>query len=271
MQTKKLFKTLFNQKTCNGGNLFYTPQKWAPLITKLSMCNSGYHLTTNPFKWIDNANQVWEAEGKGKMLEQEDKVCFESVRILRELSSKELVLLRKELMPFDEKKFADSLGDIPTKKNVVAMLKRINEIEYFRPQEKPSEKKLSLKVKAILKAFKLDFSCSLEFHELNTPQDWTASCDASREASWDASWDASRAASRDASREASCDASREASWEASRAASWEVVSDLMKKKGYKKNPYALFLELWEMGLYPVGVLKDKKFHIYYVPKKKAKK
>jgi hypothetical protein len=27
--------------------------------------------------------------------------------------------------------------------------------------------------------------------------------------------------------------------------------------------------LWKMGLYPVGILKDKKFHIYYVPLKKG--
>lgn len=45
----------------------------------------------------------------------------------------------------------------------------------------------------------------------------------------------------------------------------------MKKKGYDENPYKLLLELWEMGLYPVGVLKDKKFHIYYVPLKKRGK
>jgi hypothetical protein len=42
----------------------------------------------------------------------------------------------------------------------------------------------------------------------------------------------------------------------------------MKAKGYDKNPFNELLDLWRMGLYPVGILKDKKFHIYYVPLKK---
>jgi len=50
-----------------------------------------------------------------------------------------------------------------------------------------------------------------------------------------------------------------------------VVKDLMKKKGYEKNPFKELLDLWKMGLYPVGILKDKKFHIYYVPLKRTKK
>ena len=45
------------------------------------------------------------------------------------------------------------------------------------------------------------------------------------------------------------------------------ITNLGAQKGYDKNPFAELLDLWELGLYPVGVLKDKKFHIYYVSKK----
>ena len=47
------------------------------------------------------------------------------------------------------------------------------------------------------------------------------------------------------------------------------IYDLLKK-GYDKNPFKELLKLWALGLYPIGVLKDRKFHIYYVPLKKEK-
>ena len=133
------------------------------------------------------------------------------------------------------------------KVNVIKELKRIKSIVWFRPQKIPNKVKLQLKINSILSAFKLDFKTEIQLHVLDSPSAWTST----RASAWDSAWDSA--------------------WASARASAWEVVDDLMKKKGYKENPYKLLMDLWEMGLYPIGVLKDKKFHIYYVPLKKAKK
>jgi hypothetical protein len=46
----------------------------------------------------------------------------------------------------------------------------------------------------------------------------------------------------------------------------ELSSDLLKTQ-YPKNPFKLMVDLWEEGFYVCGIV-DKKFIIYYVPKKK---
>lgn len=155
--------------------------------------------------------------------------------------------------PVDYKKLEKGLGDIPTKKDVISLVQRIDKIDWFEPQKNPIKAKLQVKVDSVLKAFKLDFKASVEINALHTEKDWDAARGATRDATRDATWDAARSATWDVT------------WDAAIASEFEVVKDIMKEKGYNGNPFALFLGLWEMGLYPVGVLKDKKFHVYYVP------
>ena len=150
--------------------------------------------------------------------------------------------MRKKINPFDYKKFEESLGDIPTKKDVVKSLKRINNIEWFKPQNS-NKVKAKLVVDSIMKAFKMDFSCEITWNKLEKKEDWNFA----RDSTWDSA--------------------RDYAWDSARYSEFEVVKDLMKGKGYDKNPWGELLKLWEMGLYPVGVLKDKKFHIYYIPLK----
>ena len=54
------------------------------------------------------------------------------------------------------------------------------------------------------------------------------------------------------------------------ASAWASVEVLLKdnadfKKKYPNGAFKQLFKLWEMGLYPVGVLKNKKFVIYVPP------
>ena len=73
----KYYKTLFNNKSCNGGKTTFIKNKWTEEKRNLEMCSSGYHLTSNPFKWLNDANQIWEAKHKGKVIfeDDSDKIC----------------------------------------------------------------------------------------------------------------------------------------------------------------------------------------------------
>jgi len=198
----------------------------------------------------------------------------------------------------------------PTKNKVITTLKGIKKIDFFKPQTKPNSYKLQIKVNAILRAFHIDFKVDVEIKTLTKPGDWAAAraaawaaaraaaWDAARDAALDAAWDAARDAALDAARGAARDAALDAAWaaawdaawdavldaawaaaraaawdaawDAARAAAWDVVSDIMPGKGWKRNPYKLLMDLWKHGFYVCGVTQDKKFLLYYVPKRRKK-
>ena len=194
------------------------------------------------------------------------------------------------------KKLEKDLGNIPTKKDVIKLMKRIEKIDWFRLQKKIIKSKLQLKVNSILKAFKLDFKVEIEIKTLKTKSDWdsardsawasawasardsawdsardsarASARDSARASAWDSAWASARDSARDSARASARDSARDSAWASARASAFEVIKDLMKKKGYKVNPFEKLLQLWEMGLYPCGVLKNKKFVIYYVPLKR---
>ena len=202
------------------------------------------------------------------------------------------------MVKIDYAKLSKDLGDIPTKKDVLKLCRYIESIKWFKPQKKLDKINLKLKINSIIKAFKLDFSCDLEFHKLESYSDWASARDSARvsardsawasawdsawasawdsarvsarvsarDSAWDSAWVSARVSARDSAWASAWDSARDSAW----ASAFEVVKDLMKAKGYEKNPFKELLEIWNLGLYPIGLLKDKKFHIYYIPLKKWK-
>src|SRR3990167_816005 len=166
------------------------------------------------------------------------------------------------MVKIDYAKLSKDLGDIPTKKDVLKLCRYIESIKWFKPQKKLDKINLKLKINSIIKAFKLDFSCDLEFHKLESYSDWASARDSARVSARDSAW----ASAWDSAWASAWDSARDSAW----ASAFEVVKDLMKAKGYEKNPFKELLEIWNLGLYPIGLLKDKKFHIYYIPLKKKK-
>jgi hypothetical protein len=159
-----------------------------------------------------------------------------------------------------------------------AYIDRIKAIQWFKPSPDIKREKVDVAIKAAISAFGVE--ASIEYRHLNTVNDWDAARDAAwgaaREAAWDAARDAARDAAWGAAREAAWgaawdaarDAAREAAWGAAWNAAWGAADVLATfTKTYKKEtPFVKLVDIWEMGLYPVGVV-DGKFVVYVPPSK----
>ncbi len=171
-----------------------------------------------------------------------------------------------------------------------AYIERIKAIKWFKPQDKISKKKIEKQINLICKAFGV--KASPEFRELKTIQDWKNAWDYTWDAAWDAAWDAVWSAALDdarkAARNATWNADWDAAWSTARDVAWSAVWDLAwnstcdaaqdaacgaadllalnlpeYKEKYPNGNFINLIELWEAGLYPVGVVKGK--FIIYVP------
>ena len=139
-----------------------------------------------------------------------------------------------------------------------AYMERIKAIKWFEPKDKIDEKEVEQKVKFALECFGV--KAELEWKKLETPADWGAA----RDAAWGAAWDAARDAARDAAWGAARGAARGAAWGAAWGACDIVASDLETYKSkYPNGAFVNLIPLWELGLYPVGVVGGK--FIIYIP------
>lgn len=100
---EKLYKVLENGKSCHGGNFEWSlpneqiPGAYHEHVGELKKCYSGFHLTRNPVYWFNTNCQVFLAEAQGETLGMEysivpsyDKIVCRKVRLIRQLSNKEL-------------------------------------------------------------------------------------------------------------------------------------------------------------------------------------
>ena len=123
-----------------------------------------------------------------------------------------------------------------------AYIERIKAIKWFQPAKDLKREAVDTVAKFAVKTFGLDVS--IEYRKLKTPEDW----DAARDAAWDAA--------------------RGAAWDAAWDAAWGA-QDLLAlnldeyKKKYPEGNFINLIPLYEMGLYPVGVIDGKM--VIYVP------
>ena len=61
------------------------PGKWMPSITPVIACKAGYHLCRARDILTWSLPTLWVAEGRGEMVEEEDKVVFSEARLLRKV------------------------------------------------------------------------------------------------------------------------------------------------------------------------------------------
>lgn len=126
-------------------------------------------------------------------------------------------------------------------KKLDTYIARIKKIKWFQPEAKLDKKELEKQIKVVLECFGV--KAKIEYRQLKTPEDW------------DAAWDAARAAARDAA------------WDAAWGAADLLSSDLKDyKKKYPNGNFIQLIPLWEMGIYPVGVINGK-FVVYVPPSK----
>ena len=122
-------------------------------------------------------------------------------------------------------------------KKLDTYIARIKKIKWFQPEAKLDKKELEKQIKVVLECFGV--KAKIEYRQLKTPEDWGAARGAARDAAWDAA----------------------------RGAADLLASDLKDyKKKYPKGNFIQLIPIWELGLYPVGVI-DGKFVVYVPPSK----
>lgn len=312
-KTIKGFKFIKEDMKSANGDHTWKLGVWYKYQGELELCKSGFHACLIPqqsFTYM-YGERWFEVEARGKIIyEKDDKFVAEEMRLVREiLPGKGTKLLKKYRKDPDFKEVENKLKNIPTKKDVINLLKGIHKIRWFTPQ-KPRDSEIKRKVREIIRAFNLDFGFDVKYHPLDKQSDWEAARDSSWASSWNDAWHhawndawisvrhACYTSAISSGRDSGLEVARDSGWGAARDSSWacaidsalvfaiasardsardsamtcefEVVKDLMEKKGYDTNPFKTILNLWKMGIYPVGILKDEKFHIYYVPLTKDK-
>ena len=65
----------------------WTPGEWVNHPGKLIWCQSGFHLTCDPLRWMVKMGRVFLAEYRGEWIQDNtgDKTCFAEVRLIAEL------------------------------------------------------------------------------------------------------------------------------------------------------------------------------------------
>ena len=125
----KLFKTIRDGQSCNGGNHTWSLPKdgelgeWTDVYGALKRCHNGFHLTTSPKSRWHGANEVYEVEvdfGSGVLMPDEQDVDNEEsegyshfggyetdewvarrVRLVRRIEGEELSTMLRTVKPLD--------------------------------------------------------------------------------------------------------------------------------------------------------------------------
>ena len=121
--------------------------------------------------------------------------------------------------------------ELPVKveKDLDAYIERIKNIKWFNPSPDLKKETVDTAVKATLSDFGVE--ASIEYRSLKTEADFDAAWDAARDAAWGAAWGAA-----------------------------DILAT--HTNTYKlKTPFLRLVDLWEMGMYPCGVI-DGKFVVY---------
>jgi hypothetical protein len=73
--------------TSENGKMSWKIGEWNTQVGQLKLCENGLHAYTNPLDSINNrfGNKWFIAEGKGKFLKDDNKVCYQSMRLIKEI------------------------------------------------------------------------------------------------------------------------------------------------------------------------------------------
>jgi hypothetical protein len=189
----KLYKVLTDGQSRNGGSMNYSlptmkhPGKWHVHDGKPEVCSRGFHVTTQPYKWMGIDSDIYEAEVSGltHVGSEADKISVQKCRLLRKVDHEQWWL--------DAKAFIKTLKDVKWFSNA-GELPKTNKIKMF------------------------------DTYSAARGAAWDAARDAARDAAWgaarDAAWGAARDAAWGAARDAAWGAARGAAWGAARDAAW---------------------------------------------------
>ena len=111
-------------------------EKWYKFKGDLKMCESGYHLTTNPSEWFKAFCDIYKAETKDKNPEfNGDKCVVRTAKITTKLS-------KEERSKFDKNNVEKEIAKLPTPiqtKLQDFISKDIQRVRFFKPDGKPKK------------------------------------------------------------------------------------------------------------------------------------
>jgi len=171
---------------------------------------------------------------------------------------------------------------------VNAFIEHLPQVSWFKPNKDIKKSDIETQVKFTLECFWV--KADIEYRKLKTKNDW----DSARDSVWASVWDSARASVWDSARasvwDSDWDSARSSVWDGARSSAWASVWDsdwesardssrdsasasqeiLLEdneefKKKYPNGAFKQLFKLWEMWLYPVGVLDDTKTFVVYVP------
>ena len=151
---------------------------------------------------------------------------------------------------------------------------------WFKPSPNLKKEDVEKQVKFTLDCFGV--KVEVEYRKLEKKEDWNSARDSARDSAWASAWVSVWNSARDSARDSARESAWNSVWASARASVWasewdsarastrasaEILLEDNKefKKIYPNGAFKQLLKLWKMGLYPVGVLKNKKFVIYVPP------
>jgi len=144
----------------------------------------------------------------------------------------------------------DKRKELPQKvqKRVNEFIDWLKNVSRLKPNKDLKKEEVEKQIKFILKCFWVE--AEIEYRKLQ------------REDTWDSARDSAWASARDSAWASAWDSARDSVW-----ASAEILIENNKdfKKKYPNGAFQQLFKLWEMGLYPVGILKENKKFVIYVP------
>jgi len=184
----------------------------------------------------------------------------------------------------------DNGKELPKKvqKRVNDFINHLPKVNWFKPSPSLKKEDVEKQIKFTLECFGV--KAGIEYRKLKTKEDWASARASARASAWDSAmdsawdsawasaWDSAMASARDSARASAWASARASAWasamdsamDSARDSAWASVEILLEdnkdfKKKYPNGAFKQLFKLWEMGLYPVGILKNKKF-VVYVPK-----
>jgi len=173
-------------------------------------------------------------------------------------------------------------------KRVNDFINHLPKVPWFNPSPDLKKEDVEKQVKFTLDCFGV--KAKVKYGKLQKQEDWASARASAWDSAWASAWDSARASAWDSAWASAWASARASAWDSAWASAWDSAWDsardsarasawasawasvevLLKdnadfKKKYPNGAFKQLFKLWEMGLYPVGVLKNKKFVIYVPP------
>jgi len=143
---------------------------------------------------------------------------------------------------------------------VNAFIEHLPQVPWFKPNKDIKKSDIETQVKFTLECFWV--KADIEYRKLKTKNDW----DSARDSVWASVWDSARASVWDSVWYSDWESARDSSRDSASASQEILLEDNEEfKKKYPNGAFKQLFKLWEMWLYPVGVLDDTKTFVVYVP------